>query len=162
ESPKEKAKQVEASKRTELALGKAGIAKRPPAQRFADYADNWIETYVKSHCKHSTIRGYKLVLETHLKTAFSGKRLDEITRQDILVTTPTPCSCALSEPACAWASCSDCNGRISISTAVSFRFNAIGFAIVWRRQRTISFAVLTCPRNCRKRYRNYAGAERCC
>ena len=83
ESPKEKAKQVEASKRTELALGKAGIAKRPPAQRFADYADNWIETYVKSHCKHSTIRGYKLVLETHLKPAFSGKRLDEITRQDI-------------------------------------------------------------------------------
>src|SRR5213593_612762 len=71
ESPKEKAKQVEASKRTELALGNAGITKRPQAPRFADYAENWIETYVKAHCKYSTVRGYKLVLESHLKPAFS-------------------------------------------------------------------------------------------
>jgi hypothetical protein len=35
ESPKEKAKQVEASKRTELALGNAGIKKRPPAPQFS-------------------------------------------------------------------------------------------------------------------------------
>src|SRR5439155_15907795 len=37
ESPKEKAKQVEASKRTELALGNPGITKRPQARRFPGY-----------------------------------------------------------------------------------------------------------------------------
>lgn len=49
---------------------------------FSDHMDRWIETYAKAHCKYSTWSNYIAVTEKHLKPAFSGKRLDEITRQD--------------------------------------------------------------------------------
>ena len=45
ESAKEKAKQVEAAKRTELALSNAGIKKRPPAPLFSDFVkqfEGWL------------------------------------------------------------------------------------------------------------------------
>ena len=77
------ARQIESARKTELAKGEVGIKDKPQAPKFSDYAENWIKTYVTAHCKHSTVRGYKLVYEKHLKGAFSGKLLDEITRQDI-------------------------------------------------------------------------------
>ena len=77
------ARQMEAARRTGVLKGEVGIRDKEQAPRFADYADNWIETYVTAHCKHSTLRSYEGVLEKHLKPAFSGKLLDEITRQDI-------------------------------------------------------------------------------
>jgi integrase len=60
ESPKEKAKQVEAAKRTELALGNAGIKKRPPAPQFSDFVkqfENWLTAERAS--KPNTVQFYK-------------------------------------------------------------------------------------------------------
>src|SRR5260370_38635071 len=45
--------------------------------------DSWLESYVKVHCKYSTWQGYTQMTEKHSKPAFSRKRLDEITRQDV-------------------------------------------------------------------------------
>ena len=45
-SPKEKAKQVEAGKRQELALGQVGIEKRPDAPPFSDFVkrfQKWLD-----------------------------------------------------------------------------------------------------------------------
>ena len=77
------ARQMEAARRTGILKGEVGIRTRKQARRFADFADNWIKTYATAHCKYSTRRSYEGVLKKHLKPAFSGKLLDEITRQDV-------------------------------------------------------------------------------
>lgn len=87
ESTKQKnpriARQMEAARRTEILKGEVGIKDKPLAPKFVEYAEHWIRTYAKAHCKYSTHRGYEDVFKNHLKPAFSGKLLDEITRQDI-------------------------------------------------------------------------------
>src|SRR5215471_8031882 len=77
------ARQMEAARRTGILKGEVGIKDREQSPKFADYADNWIETYATAHCKYSTWTSYKAVLAKHLKPAFAGKLLDEITRQDV-------------------------------------------------------------------------------
>ena len=77
------ARQIESPRKTELAKGEVGIKDKPSAPMFADHMAHWIETYAKAHCKYSTWSNYIAVTEKHLKPAFSGKRLDEITRQDV-------------------------------------------------------------------------------
>jgi integrase len=77
------ARQIESARKTELAKGEVGIKDKPVAPMFSDHMDHWIETYAKAHCKYSTWSNYIAVTEKHLKPVFSGKRLDEITRQDV-------------------------------------------------------------------------------
>lgn len=60
ESPKEKAKQVEASKRTELALGNAGIKKRLPAPQFSEFVEQFENWLVAERAdKPNTVQFYK-------------------------------------------------------------------------------------------------------
>jgi len=83
ESPKEKAKQVEAARRTELALGTAGITKRPPAPQFSEFVkqfEKWL-TAERSD-KPNTVQFYKdrirqLLIFDRLKNA----SLDSIDEQ---------------------------------------------------------------------------------
>jgi len=77
------ARQLEAARKTGILKGEVGIKDKTQSPKFSDYADQWIETYAKAHCKYSTLKSYEGVLAKHLKPAFSGKLLDEITRQDI-------------------------------------------------------------------------------
>jgi integrase len=60
ESPKEKAKQVEASKRTELALGNAGIKKLPPAPQFSEFVKRFEKWLTAERAeKPNTVQFYK-------------------------------------------------------------------------------------------------------
>ena len=77
------ARQIEAARKTGILKGEVGIKDKDQAPRFVDYAEHWIETYAKAHCKYSTLKTYEGVLGKHLIPAFSGKLLDEITRQDV-------------------------------------------------------------------------------
>src|SRR5262245_36676895 len=78
------ARQVEAARKTELAKGEVGIKDKPTAPIFAEHMEHWLETYAKAHCKYSTWTNYIATTEKHLKPVFSGKRLDEIQRQDVI------------------------------------------------------------------------------
>jgi integrase len=77
------ARQIESARKTELAKGKVAIKDKPVAPMFSDHMDQWLETYAEAQCKDSTQSNYASVTRMHLKPAFSGKRLDEIGRQDI-------------------------------------------------------------------------------
>lgn len=58
------------------------IKDKPIAPAFSGHIDHWL--YAKAHCKYSTWTGYISTTEKHLKPLFSGKRLDEIQRQDVV------------------------------------------------------------------------------
>jgi integrase len=53
---------------------------RAEAPKFADYAREWLNVYVKVNCKEGTHRLNKQIVEDHLIPAFGNKKLDEITR----------------------------------------------------------------------------------
>src|ERR1051326_2924900 len=60
ESPKEKAKQVEAAKQTELSLGNAGITKRPPAAQFFEFVKQFQKWLIAERSdKPNTVQFYK-------------------------------------------------------------------------------------------------------
>jgi len=50
---------------------------------FKDYAQKWLEGYVKNSCKYSTWKSYKEIVKNHLEPIFGNKTLDEISRADI-------------------------------------------------------------------------------
>ena len=80
---------VETAKRHELALAAVGIHPPTPEEpepekpTLATWAKEWLETYVKVHCKFATHRLYEQVWDDHLEPTLSKKKLDEITRSDI-------------------------------------------------------------------------------
>ncbi|BBO74727.1 site-specific integrase [Desulfosarcina widdelii] len=76
----EAAQKIEAS----LILGRLHLLeKKEPTISFKEYADQWLEGYVKTALKASTYRGYKSIVDKHLKPQFGKKGLHEITRVEI-------------------------------------------------------------------------------
>jgi hypothetical protein len=79
-SPKEKAKQVEAAKRMNLALSAAGIEQREPAPRFEDFTERflkWVD--VEKATKPRTAQFYHDMVRLLLKfEPFKNAKLDEI------------------------------------------------------------------------------------
>src|SRR5262247_2403720 len=47
---------------------------------FADYAAEWLKTYVAARCKASTEESYKQVLTIHLMPTFGTRMLTDISR----------------------------------------------------------------------------------
>lgn len=77
---REVAKKIEAK----LTLGEFGFDKdNPPKVLFKNYAEQWLEGYVKATCKYSTYKTYLLSLNKHLIRAFGKKDLEAISREDI-------------------------------------------------------------------------------
>ncbi|MBN1103592.1 MAG: site-specific integrase [Deltaproteobacteria bacterium] len=55
---------------------------RAPVPEFGEYAEKWF-TYIESMRRESTAERYRQLLDSYVKPAFKGKRLDEITRGDV-------------------------------------------------------------------------------
>jgi integrase len=77
----EAAKKIEAK----LVLGDLGVAeerrKLPPF--FKEYAEIWLQTYVKALRRDSTFIRYRDILKRHVYPTLGAKRIDEIRRADI-------------------------------------------------------------------------------
>jgi integrase len=52
---------------------------------FKDYANHWMNTYVKTSCVHRTFEGYESVLRAHLIPRFGETLLRDITEEDGLM-----------------------------------------------------------------------------
>ena len=63
--------------------GTYGTHEEKDVPAFTAYADEWLETYVKTHCKPSTLRTRKSALRAHIKPFFGKMKLDEIGKRDI-------------------------------------------------------------------------------
>ncbi len=83
---REAAEKVKREIEARLALGGLGFLstdEKPEITTFADYAKKWTERYAEVECKYSTVYGYKLLLERHLKPEFGHLSLDEISREHV-------------------------------------------------------------------------------
>src|SRR5262249_25634071 len=47
------------------------------------YFQNWLDTYVATHCKPATYDSYESAFRVHLMPRFGGKEITEITRDDV-------------------------------------------------------------------------------
>lgn len=101
ETNQRKAEGLAAGRRSQILRVEAGLEEDPKAIEekrvaeenkraeeekipfFCEYADTWLSTYAKVHCKFATHRLYTQVVEQHLKPAFGGKRIDSIGRSDV-------------------------------------------------------------------------------
>lgn len=59
------------------------LTEKPQAPLFKDYADNWLETYVKALRRITTYERYRDILERHVYPALGKLRIDEIKRSEI-------------------------------------------------------------------------------
>jgi integrase len=76
----------EAAKRinAKLTLNELGIlSDKPQAPVFKEYADNWLETYVKPLRRISTYERYRDMLERHVYPVIGTMKVDEIKRSDV-------------------------------------------------------------------------------
>jgi integrase len=81
---KKMANQIRKKIEAKLVLSEMNVLKRKkPDILFKDYADKWLEGYVATALKHSTYRGYKSIVEVHLKPYFGNKTLKSIDREMI-------------------------------------------------------------------------------
>lgn len=79
------AEQFEREQRNTLAAG--GLERKEEEQkeipRFADFADEFIDTYARVHNKHSEVISKQGILQRYLLPVFGRKKLDVITTRDI-------------------------------------------------------------------------------
>ncbi len=61
----------------------ADPADEEPRRPFDGYFQNWLDTYVKTHCKPATYDNYETAFRVHLMPRFGTKELAEITRDDV-------------------------------------------------------------------------------
>jgi integrase len=69
-----------------LKLGEFDLADpndEKPAHAFDAYFRNWLETYVRAHCKDSTYAGYETAFRLYLKPRFGQKDISGVTRDDV-------------------------------------------------------------------------------
>ena len=68
-----------------LALGDLSIpdesSERPP--NFQEYAERWLESYAKVHCRVSTYMKYGTLLRHYAFPRFGGKPVSGVSREDI-------------------------------------------------------------------------------
>ena len=72
------AEQVRRQLEAKLALGDLGVLQEGENIAFGQYADRWLKQHAELHCKSSTIRGYKGVLERYLRPQWGNVGLDKI------------------------------------------------------------------------------------
>ena len=81
--PKATAEAIAKKARERLLLNDLRIADRE-APGFVQYAENWLESYIKPPMREpGTYRRYKGLIDNHIKKAFPGRLLADITRGDI-------------------------------------------------------------------------------
>jgi len=73
------AKQIEAK----LALGDCGVIAERERRPFDVYYRAWLNAYVSTHCKLSTLAAYETAGRVHFAPAFGGKEINAITRDDV-------------------------------------------------------------------------------
>jgi integrase len=73
------AKKIEAK----LTLGDFSLLDDKPQRPFDVYFRNWLDTYVKAHCKVRTYELYADVFRLHLRPHFIQKDIANITREDV-------------------------------------------------------------------------------
>ena len=90
---KRKAKRIGASKRAaeqvaekiqaKIALGQFAIKEEKQRRPFDAYFTNWLNTYVKAHCKERTYEVYESAFRLYLAPAFEHKDISDITREEV-------------------------------------------------------------------------------
>src|SRR5215813_2109714 len=73
------AKKIEAK----LTLGDFTLLDEKPQRPFDDYFKNWLDTYVKAHCKERTYDLYEDIFRIHLLPHFGQKDIAAITREEV-------------------------------------------------------------------------------
>jgi integrase len=76
---KEVAKKLDAK----LTLGDFDLDDKREQILFRDYAQPWLEGYVKTTCKYTTYLVYKKHIDNHISRVFGSRPLDTITRADV-------------------------------------------------------------------------------
>ena len=77
------ARMYESLLRQRLLRGEPVLSKPIAAPTLAEFAQEWLATYVRTRTKPSVQNGYRQVMTTHLLPTFGSKRLDCIKRADI-------------------------------------------------------------------------------
>ena len=90
---KRKAKRIGASKKAaeqvaekiqaKIALGQFEIKDEQKQRPFDTYFRNWMDTYVRAHCKERTVEAYTTVFRLYLAPAFGQTDIGEITRDAV-------------------------------------------------------------------------------
>jgi len=73
------AQQIEAK----LTLGKFEFAEKKPIPTFSEYAEKWLQGYVKVTCRESTLDEYEAILKNHILPVFKNEKIDQIGRGEI-------------------------------------------------------------------------------
>src|SRR6267143_4609983 len=73
------AKKIEAK----LTLGDFSLLEEKPHRPFDAYFQNWLDTYVKAHCKERTYDLYADIFRIHLLPHFGQKDISAITREEV-------------------------------------------------------------------------------
>jgi len=73
------AKKVEA----QLALGLFNLEEKKQLPSFEEYADNWLETYVRPLRQPATYERYTEILGRHVYPVFASRPIDQIRRKDV-------------------------------------------------------------------------------
>ncbi len=63
---KKAADEVASKIRAKLQLGEFGFEEERPIPTFKEYAPKWIDGYVKSQCRESTLDEYESILRNHV------------------------------------------------------------------------------------------------
>ena len=80
---KRAAQQVAEKIQAKISLGQFAIMEEKPRRPFDAYFRNWLDTYVKAHCKERTYEVYETALRIHLLPRFAQKDISEITREEV-------------------------------------------------------------------------------
>ena len=79
----EEKRERERQERERIAQEQERIQRERERFRFSAYSKEWLETYVKAHCKARTHWLYENALQQHLLPAFGQKDIADITREEV-------------------------------------------------------------------------------
>src|SRR5713101_10138684 len=79
---KRAAQQVAEKIQAKISLGQFEIMEEKPQRPFDAYFRNWLDTYVKAHCKERTYDLYADSFRVHLLPHFGQKDIAAITREE--------------------------------------------------------------------------------
>src|SRR5262245_61573037 len=66
-----------------LTLGDFSLLEEKPLRPFDEYFRQWLDTYVKAHCKERTYDLYEAALRLHLLPTFGQRDMAEIRREEV-------------------------------------------------------------------------------
>jgi len=77
------AQEVAGKIEAKLKLGDFSLSDEKPQRSFDAYFRNWLDTYVKAHCKERTSYLYEAAFRLYLLPAFGQKDIATITREEV-------------------------------------------------------------------------------